>query len=109
MAISQSIGAKSYTSLHTLVNDMFLPTSLAKQVPNHLIHLFVKFELNPEYFLLLISEHYSRITTHGIIGECHCQVLTNFSVLSYSLPFDKDPLVRNNSPCQTKIQTNPPI
>ncbi|CAK8571048.1 unnamed protein product [Lathyrus sativus] len=31
VAISQRIGAKSYTSLHTLVNDMFPPTSLVEQ------------------------------------------------------------------------------
>ncbi|OIV90494.1 hypothetical protein TanjilG_32711 [Lupinus angustifolius] len=32
VAISQRIGAKSYTSLHTLVNDMFPPTSLVEQL-----------------------------------------------------------------------------
>ncbi|QCE07010.1 Lipin [Vigna unguiculata] len=31
VAISHRIGAKSYTSLHTLVNDMFPPTSLVEQ------------------------------------------------------------------------------
>ncbi|XP_058761978.1 phosphatidate phosphatase PAH1-like [Vicia villosa] len=31
VAISQRIGAKSYTSLHTLVNDMFPPTSMVEQ------------------------------------------------------------------------------
>ncbi|KAJ1416899.1 hypothetical protein SESBI_17063 [Sesbania bispinosa] len=31
VAISQRIGAKTYTSLHTLVNDMFPPTSLVEQ------------------------------------------------------------------------------
>ncbi|KAK7279420.1 hypothetical protein RJT34_24472 [Clitoria ternatea] len=31
VAISQRIDAKSYTSLHTLVNDMFPPTSLVEQ------------------------------------------------------------------------------
>ncbi|CAL0321364.1 unnamed protein product [Lupinus luteus] len=32
VAISQRIGARSYTSLHTLVNDMFPPTSLVEQL-----------------------------------------------------------------------------
>ncbi|KAK7267559.1 hypothetical protein RIF29_20236 [Crotalaria pallida] len=32
VAISHRIGAKSYTSLHTLVNDMFPPTSLVEQL-----------------------------------------------------------------------------
>lgn len=31
MAISHRIDVKSYTSLHTLVNDMFPPTSLVEQ------------------------------------------------------------------------------
>lgn len=32
MAINNCTDAKSYTSLHTLVNDMFPPTSLVEQV-----------------------------------------------------------------------------
>jgi len=36
VAISHRIDAKSYTSLHTLVNDMFPPTSLLEQVRKHL-------------------------------------------------------------------------
>lgn len=31
VAISHRIDVKSYTSLHTLVNDMFPPTSLGEQ------------------------------------------------------------------------------
>lgn len=34
MAISHRIDVKSYTSLHTLVNDMFPPTSLVEHVRN---------------------------------------------------------------------------
>lgn len=36
MAISHRIDVKSYTSLHTLVNDMFPPTSLVEQVRSDL-------------------------------------------------------------------------
>lgn len=32
VAINNRIDVKSYTSLHTLVNDMFPPTSLVEQV-----------------------------------------------------------------------------
>lgn len=32
MAINHRIDVKSYTSLHTLVNDMFPPTSMVEQV-----------------------------------------------------------------------------
>lgn len=35
VATSHRIDVKSYTSLHTLVNDMFPPTSLVEQVKIH--------------------------------------------------------------------------
>jgi len=78
VAISQRIGAKSYTSLHTLVNDMFPPTSLVEQVRNHLhkFHiLMTSLNVTPKNFKIFISEYCRRTTTHGIIGECHCQML----------------------------------
>ncbi|KAH1031656.1 hypothetical protein J1N35_043830 [Gossypium stocksii] len=51
VAISHCIEVKSYTSLHTLVNDMFPPTSLVEQVKE-------------------------KILTHGISGKYHCQILS---------------------------------
>ncbi|VAH08156.1 unnamed protein product [Triticum turgidum subsp. durum] len=47
VAINSSVDVKSYTSLHTLVNDMFPPTTLVEQ----------------------------ETTTPGIIGRCRCQTL----------------------------------
>jgi hypothetical protein len=33
--VNSSVDVKSYTSLHTLVNDMFPPTTLVEQVDSH--------------------------------------------------------------------------
>ncbi|GJN14633.1 hypothetical protein PR202_gb01481 [Eleusine coracana subsp. coracana] len=35
VAVNSSVDVKSYTSLHTLVNDMFPPTTLVEQVDSH--------------------------------------------------------------------------
>ncbi|KAL2344999.1 hypothetical protein Fmac_006284 [Flemingia macrophylla] len=70
VATSHRIDAKSYTSLHTLVNDMFPPTSLVEQVIENL-----------------------RTSTHGIIGECLSRMLISSMLKVFSSFVDKDPLV----------------
>lgn len=67
---------KSYTSLHTLVNDMFPPTSLVEQVRNlHKTYGLHSSDLTTKTFDDIISNYCRRILTHGIIGKWHCQIL----------------------------------
>lgn len=92
VATSHRVDVKSYTSLHTLVNDMFPPTSLVEQV------WFVTLELERGgkwvgiqktnghvwlWFWILtlymttgfIWYSCRKISTHGIFGKCHCRIL----------------------------------
>ena len=61
MAISHRIDVKSYTSLHTLVNDMFPPTSLVEQV-KHIKSLKI-----PECWFHYVS------TNAAVIVLCPCR------------------------------------
>lgn len=102
VAISHRIDAKSYTSLHTLVDDMFPPTSMVEQVMVYKGNMQQVLEhrrgynlrelSNASYWLLLwieIEQYYllhqyicRKITIHGIIGECHCQILISCKICS---------------------------
>ena len=98
VAISHCIDVRSYTSLHTLVNDMFPPTSLVEQV-NSISRLFkyhAKILCNYPWFVMeppvvsLIFQYLCRkILIHGIFGKCHCWILSetdSWWLKEYSLP-----------------------
>ncbi|KAG8374288.1 hypothetical protein BUALT_Bualt11G0115900 [Buddleja alternifolia] len=75
VAINHRVDVKSYTSLHTLVNDMFPPTSLVEQDHDHGRTLGADRWQIPTYtevFLQLSVEALCcrKIITHGITGKC---------------------------------------
>ncbi|BBH06066.1 Lipin family protein [Prunus dulcis] len=80
---------KTYTSLHTLVNDMFPPTSLVEQNINR----SAARESSNSGFVFIIDDepgfqHICRKTsTRGTIGKCHCQTLSDGCYLEKTFPF----------------------
>lgn len=95
VAINNRIDVKSYTSLHTLVHDMFPPTSLVEQVMSdddadeEASSLPTSHFPSPAFripdilfpcslwnhFALMFMMLCRKILTRGITGKCHCQIL----------------------------------
>lgn len=82
MAINHRIDVKSYTSLHTLVHDMFPPTSMIEQVMLYQeAELLYNFSRNRVMFCrATVCKSCSsvtwcphrRIITRGTTGKCPC-------------------------------------
>jgi hypothetical protein len=69
VAVNSSVDVKSYTSLHTLVNDMFPPTTLVEQVSCH-SKLLVLFYLHPRHRLELCSTNIPKSLNTYINKKC---------------------------------------